>query len=53
MAELIIVCLIAMFVLVVRAKIVSKYNENSYRRDVNRRYREKNDIRIVIREKRA
>lgn len=40
-ANLIIISLITMFVLLVYVKIKSKYNENAYRRDVNRRYREK------------
>lgn len=45
-AEIIIVLVIALFVLVVRAKIKSKYAELSYNRDLNRRYSEKRGRRV-------
>lgn len=45
-AEIIIVLVITLFVLVVRAKIKSKYAELSYNRDLNRRYSEKYGRRV-------
>jgi hypothetical protein len=54
-AEFIIVLVITMFVLVVRAKIKSHNVENSYRREVNRRYREKRspEPKLVYRKREA
>lgn len=51
MDNLIIILLIAMFVIVVYAKIKSNYNERAYNRDVKRVYREKYEPKLVYRNK--
>ena len=43
-AEFLIVVVISLLVLMIRAKIKSKYDEKALRRDMNRRYREKHDV---------
>ena len=47
-AEFLIVLVITLLVLMVRAKIKSKYDEKTLRRDMNRLYREKHDVQIVL-----
>lgn len=51
-AEFLIVVVIALLVLMVRVKIKSNYNEKSLRREMNRRYREKHDVKVVLVRKR-
>lgn len=50
-ANLIIIVLITALVLVFRAKIKSKYDEKSYRRELNRRSRLKNDVVIIFKKR--
>lgn len=52
MNEFVIVVIISLLVLMIRAKIKSKYDEKALRRDMNRRYREKHDVKVVLVRKR-
>ena len=47
-AEFLIVLVITLLVLMVRAKIKSKYDEKTLRREMTRRYREKHDVKVVL-----
>lgn len=47
-AEFLIVLVITLFVLMVRAKIKSKYDANAFRRDINRNYRLKRNVKVVF-----
>lgn len=52
MNEFVIVVVISLLVLMIRAKIKSEYDEKALRRDMNRRYREKHDVKVVLVRKR-
>ena len=52
MTEFFIVVVISLLVLMISAKIKSKYDEKALRRDMNRRYREKHDVKVVLVRKR-
>ena len=51
-AEFLIIVVISLLVLMIRAKIKSKYDEKALRRDMNRRYCEKHDVKVVLVRKR-
>lgn len=51
-AEFLIILVITLLVLMVRAKIKSIYDEKTLRREMNRLYREKRDVKVVLVRKR-